>query len=67
VEAGDLLVPETHVRLVPIPDAPLVETAVCWRAHDDRDDVAHLVATVADTLPGHGGSNGPPPAGHHIC
>jgi len=44
---ADMLLPETHARLVNLPDAPLVETAVCWRADDD---VTHLAATVADTL-----------------
>ena len=47
---ADALLPPTHARLVELPDAPLVETAVCWRAEDGRQSVAHLVCAVADAL-----------------
>lgn len=46
----DELLPATHARLVGLPDAPLIETAVCWRAEDGRDSVAHLAGTVAEAL-----------------
>lgn len=47
----DELLPATHARPVALPDAPPVETAVCWRADHGVDDV-RLAATVADALTG---------------
>jgi DNA-binding transcriptional LysR family regulator len=45
----DELLPATHARAVALPDAPPVETAVCWRADGGSDD-QRLAATVADAL-----------------
>lgn len=45
----DELLPATHARPVALPDAPPVETAVCWRADHGLDDV-RLATTVADAL-----------------
>jgi DNA-binding transcriptional LysR family regulator len=47
---ADQMLPPTHARLVGLPDAPLIETAVCWRAQDKRDSTARLVGAVADAL-----------------
>lgn len=47
---ADVLLPAAHARPVGLPDAPLVQTAVCWRAEDGRQSVAHLVCAVADPL-----------------
>jgi hypothetical protein len=46
----DHLISPTYARVVGLPDAPLIETAVCWRADDGRDSVAYLAGTVADAL-----------------
>ena len=45
----DELLPATHARPVALPDAPPVETAVCWRADHGVDDV-RLATTVAEAL-----------------
>lgn len=47
---ADMLVPRARARLVALPDAPLVETAVCWRAGDEHGDVPLLAAAVAGAL-----------------